>query len=286
MKLEEIELNLLISAIQQQYGHDLNSYAIPSLQRRVKNALSGLHLKHISDLIPFILHDYANYTRLLNELSITVTGMFRDAEVFLTLRNDVLPTMNSQPYIKIWHAGCATGEEVYSLAIILHEKNILDKCIIFATDINQQAIDIARQGIYNKDYILNFSNSYQDAGGEKSLNDYFVFSRFSTIRVKPFIKEKIVFARHDLTFEEEFSEVHLVLCRNVLMYFSDVCQKKIIAMFKQSLYPGGYLCIGQREMIEDDSELKAFAAQKRIFNYQKNNREDEGNTRLTDFSIS
>jgi chemotaxis protein methyltransferase CheR len=255
METEDIELSLLIQAVHKRYGHNLRLYAEASLKRRLQHAIEKLKYENISQVIPHVLHNEYFYHQLLSELSITVTEMFRDPDVFFEIQKTLFPSLQKYPYRKIWHAGCATGEEAYSLAILLFENNLLDNSTIFATDVNQQAIDHARLGIYNKKLVKSFEYNYQLAGGKARLSDYFTFSRFSTVQVKPFLRDKMVFARHDLTSEQEFSHVHLVFCRNVLIYFSEHFKKDIINTFKDSLYSGGYLCLGKRESLSEDEDF-------------------------------
>lgn len=267
MHTNDIEINLLVSAIQMRYGHDLSYYAKASLKRRVQQAVKRLEKNSISELIPLILHNSDNYYQLLNELSITVTEMYRDPEVFARIRTKVIPLLEGLPYIKIWHAGCASGEEVYSLAILLHEYNLLEGTLIYATDVNQQAINIAREGIYHKDLFESYAENYEKSGGKSHLSDYFIHSRFSSIKIKPFIKEKVVFARHDLTQEEEFSEVHMIMCRNVLMYFTRRYQDLIVKMFNKCLYNNGILCIGKHEALAKEEGYEQIDSEAKIFKY-------------------
>lgn len=278
METEEIELFLLKEAILQRYGHDLNSYATPSLKRRLTQAINQLGFNSISQLIPWILHDSNNYIKLLNDLSITVTEMFRDPEVFKFIRESIVPDLIIQPYSKFWIAGCATGEEAYTLAILLYEEGLLDNSLIFATDISQKAINKAREGIYNKELINSYNHNYLSGGGKHSLSEYFTFSRFSNVKIKQFIKEKIVFAQHDLTKEKEFSEVHMVMCRNVLMYFNQLSQQNIVNMFKNSLYKNGYICIGKRETLHSDNSVIVLSAENKFYQYTQNN--------LTEFALN
>lgn len=265
MEIEDIELTLLINAIRLRYGHDLSTYALPSLKRRLKQALHELNFHSISELIPFVLQDCLNYVKLLNLLSITITEMFRDPDVYRYMRQHVIPELKALPYVKFWVAGCATGEEAYSLAIMLHEENLLERSQIFATDINLDAIKKAREGVYDKALINTYENNYCNSGGKHGLKDYFDFSRFSSVTVRPYLKETVIFAQHDLTKEQEFSEVHMILCRNVLMYFNELSQRNILRTFKNSLYQNGFLCIGKRETLSTCSELIPLEKHVKIF---------------------
>ncbi|MBK7265544.1 MAG: protein-glutamate O-methyltransferase CheR [Ignavibacteriales bacterium] len=248
IEIEEIELDLLLESMYKRYGYDFRNYARSSLMRRAKLVVSTTGYKTISDLIPGLMHDRAYFLNLVHHFSITVTEMFRDPKVFLKLRESVFPFLKTHPYIKIWHAGCATGEEVYSLAILLKEAGIYDRCTIFATDFNDSALEVAKEAIYRIDNMKQCLLSYRNAGGVNSFSEYYTADSDSIVLNKE-LKKNITFANHNLVLDSVFGEMHLILCRNVLIYFNKSLQSKTLELFRESLVPGGFLCIGTKESI-------------------------------------
>lgn len=258
-EIEEIELQLLLESIYQLYGYDFRQYARASLMRRVKLVAGNTGCKNISDLIPRVIHDQSNFLYLLHHLSITVTEMFRDPKVFLKLTETVFPLLGTHPYIKIWHAGCATGEEAYSLAILLKEAGIYDRCTIFATDFNDSALEVAKAGVYRIENMKQCLTSYRNAGGINSFSEYYTADSDSIVLNKE-LKKNITFANHNLVLDRVFGEMHMILCRNVLIYFNKVLQNKTLELFKESLVPGGFLCIGTKESISFSTVVEDFTA--------------------------
>jgi chemotaxis protein methyltransferase CheR len=248
IEIEEIELQLLLDSIYNRYGYDFRDYARSSLMRRAKLVVAQNGCTRISQLIPELLHDRSFFLNLLHHFSITVTEMFRDPSVYQKLRETVFPHLETYPYIKIWHAGCATGEEVYSLAILLKEAGIYDRCTIFATDFNDSALEVATEAIYRIDNMKQCISSYQAAGGACSFVDYYTADSDSIVMNKE-LKKNITFANHNLVLDSVFGEMHLILCRNVLIYFNKSLQTKTLNLFNDSLTPGGFLCIGTKESI-------------------------------------
>ncbi|MBK7866611.1 MAG: protein-glutamate O-methyltransferase CheR [Ignavibacteriales bacterium] len=266
-EIEEIELQLLLESVYLRYGYDFRDYARSSLMRRAKIVVALSGFKNISDLIPKLLHDKTYFLNLVHHFSITVTEMFRDPKVYLKLRETVFPLLETHPYIKIWHAGCATGEEVYSLAILLKEAGIYDKCTIFATDFNDSALEVAKAAIYRIDNMKQCLTSYQNAGGMNSFSEYYTADSDSIVLNKE-LRKNITFANHNLVLDKVFGEMHLILCRNVLIYFNKSLQNKTLELFRESLVPGGFLCIGTKESINFTSVVGDFSAiseKERIF---------------------
>ena len=196
-KIEDLELKLLLEAISSQYGHDFHDYAKASMLRRIKKHLSSAKLENISDLIPLFLHDQEAFNRFVKDMSVVVTEMFRDPDFFQALRRDVIPILKTYPFIKIWHAGCASGQEVYSMAILLAEEGLLDRCQIYATDFNEHALDMARQGIYPQSEMSVYEKNYQLAGGNAQLSDYCT-QRYDSVKFNGKLAERITFANHNL----------------------------------------------------------------------------------------
>jgi chemotaxis protein methyltransferase CheR len=255
-EIEDIELNLLMDAIYQRYGYDFRHYARASVERRAKqfSVLNGF--KHISEMIPAIINNESLFEKLVREFSVTVTELFRDPVVYQKITELVFPKLSTYPFIRVWHAGCATGEEVYSLAILLHEKGLYERSRIYGTDFNDEALDSGRQGIYKIDSVKNFTSNYQKAGGSHSLSEYYN-ARYDSISIIKSLKKNITFANHNLVSDGIFGEMHLVFCRNVLIYFDKVLQNRVLNLLCDCLVNGGYLCLGSIEnLIFTDVENK------------------------------
>lgn len=256
-ELEHIEVDLLLEALFRRYGYDFRSYARASIDRRVSQFVSTKGLAHIADLIPLCLHDEALFSELAQQFSISVTEMFRDPFVYRSLREQVLPVLETFPHLKVWHAGCATGEEVYSLAILLAEAGLLARTTVFGTDFNDAALARARQGIYPADRIQLFTRNYQEAGGTQSFADYYHGS-YDAAAMDASLKKRITFANHNLTADKVFGEMQLVLCRNVLIYFDRDLQERALRLFTDSLVRGGFLCLGTKETLQFSSVAEAY----------------------------
>ncbi len=256
-EIEQIELSLLLEAIFKRYGHDFRNYAKASVYRRVDRFREASGCESISDIIPKIMYDREVFETLLLELSITVTEMFRDPAMFASLRERVIPYLKSYPSVKVWHAGCATGQEAYSLAVLFEEEQMSQKSIIYATDFNDAALSLAKQGIYEIDKVKQYVENYKEAGGKYSLSEYY-HAKYNAIQVTSDLKSKITFANHNLATDSIFSESHLIFCRNVLIYFDKELQKKVLKMFHDSLVNGGFLCLGTKESLLFSSVVDAF----------------------------
>ncbi|WP_020585724.1 CheR family methyltransferase [Desulfobacter curvatus] len=247
-ELEKLEVNLLLEAIFQRYGHDFRQYARASVHRRIHNIQTQAGLGTVSELIPRILHDPSFFEQMLRELSITVTTMFRNPGLFLFLRHKVLPYLRSYPSLKIWHAGCATGQEAYSLAILLKEENLAKRTVIYATDFNDTALDTAKKGIYDIKDVKDYTKNYQAAGGSRSFSEYY-HAEYGAMKLRQCLKDSITFANHNLAIDGVFSETQLIMCRNVLIYFDEKLQNRVFNIFYESLAENGFLCLGRRESI-------------------------------------
>ncbi len=256
-ELEAIEIDLLLEAIFRRYGYDFRSYARASLGRRLRQFLDGSEASSLSGLIPPILRDEQLFSELAQALSITVTEMFRDPSVYRALSEHVIPILRTWPRFKVWHAGCATGEEVYSLAILLTEANLYDRATIYATDFNDRALQTAREGIYELDLIQGFTKNYQSSGGAGSLSDYY-HARYNLAAFGSGLRANVTFANHNLAVDGVFGEMHLVVCRNVLIYFNRDLQDRALSLFAESLVHGGYLCLGLKEDLQFSRVAPAF----------------------------
>jgi chemotaxis protein methyltransferase CheR len=246
---ENLEIKLFLEAIYQKYGYDFRNYAKASLKRRIKHRLSLSGLESISEMLHKALYDISFFETLLLDLSLNVSEMFRDPSFFLALRKKVLPALKKNSFIKIWHAGCATGEEVYSMAILLKEVDIYDKTQIYATDFNEVILKKAKEGIFPLDNIKLYTVNYQKAGGRKSFADYYT-AKYKSAVIQKSLKKNIVFADHNLVTDRVFGEMDLIVCRNVLIYFDKDLQDHAIKLFIESLSDSGLLCLGSKESIK------------------------------------
>lgn len=245
---DEILIDLVLHAIKARWQRDLTGYSRSVLARRIDVTCEALGIEDPYALLPRLVDDPAVLDTLLSNLSIPVTEMFRDPEVYRAIRTHVFPFLSTFPEIRIWHAGCATGEEMYSMAILLHEANLLKRCRIFGTDINPEALETAKQGVYPVERLQQYAKQYRAAGGEGSFADYFHVA-YGLGKMESFLSQRMEFYQHDLTCDGVFNNCHLILCRNVLIYFLPDLQAKIIDLFNRSLVDLGYLCLGLHEFI-------------------------------------
>lgn len=257
--LESIEIDLLLEAIYRRYGYDFRAYARASIERRIRLFLSATSCATVSEMIPLVLHDAAFFSRLAPYFSIPVTEMFRDPWVYRAVREQIVPLLRTWPHIKIWHAGCATGEEVYSLAILLKEEGLYERATIYATDFSDTALNQARAGTYDIDRLQQATRNYQEAGGKGSLADYYHVA-YGAGAIDPALHGRIVFSSHNLASDSVFGEMHLVFCRNVLIYFNRVLQDRALGLFAESLVNGGFLCLGTKEDLQFSTENGRFEA--------------------------
>jgi chemotaxis protein methyltransferase CheR len=259
LELEQLELELFVQALRRRHGYDFGEYAPASLIRRVRQLASDHQCASISALTTRLLHEPGFETKAVRGLSVPVSEMFRDPDVFRALRERVLPMLASYPEIIIWQAGCAQGQEVYSLAILLEEAGLYERSHIFATDFNAEALERARDGIYPVRDAQLWSRNYLHAGGTQSLGNYYS-ARYDFIKLHERLRRNITFANHNLVTDKVFCEAHLVLCRNVLIYFSNPLQDRTLALFRDSLVRGGYLCLGIRETLDFAPAAADFSA--------------------------
>ena len=242
----DLEISLLLEVIYQKYGYDFRQYSEAHIRRRIMNRMAMSGLEDVSQIQSIVLKDKTFASQLLQDLSITVTEMFRDSGFYKSLRENVIPVLKTYPFIKIWHAGCATGEEAYSMAIIMQEEGLYDRTTIYATDFNQQALNKAKEGIFSNKMIKEYTVNYQLSGGKESLSGYYT-SNYGNVIMNQSLKKNIVWANHNLVTDSVFAEVHLILCRNVLIYFDKDLQNKVQKLFYNSLINGGILCLGSKE---------------------------------------
>jgi chemotaxis protein methyltransferase CheR len=244
----EFEISSLLDAVYQKYGYDFRQYSEAHIRRRIINRMAMSGLEDVSQMQSMVLKDETFASQLLQDLSITVTEMFRDPVFYKSLRENVIPILKTYPFIKIWHAGCSTGEEAYSMAIIMQEEGLYDRTTIYATDFNQQALNKAKEGIFSNAMIKEYTTNYQLSGGIESFSSYYT-SNYDNVIMNQSLKKNIVWANHNLVTDSVFAEVHMVLCRNVLIYFDKDLQNKVQKIFYNSLVNGGVLCLGSKESL-------------------------------------
>jgi chemotaxis protein methyltransferase CheR len=263
----DIELQLFVDAVYLKYHYDFRGYATSSLKRRLITATSRFGCETLSQLQDKMLRDPVIFSALLDYLTVQVSEMFRDPAYFLALRREVVPLLRTYPSLKIWVAGCSTGEEVYSFAILLREEGLLERSLIYATDINAQALKRAEGGVYELDRMADFTANHQKSGAKTSLSEYYTAAYGRAVMDKS-LREQIVFADHSLATDSVFSEMQLVSCRNVLIYFDRELQNRAIGLFRESLCRKGFLGLGSKESLrftEHAGAFRDFAASERIF---------------------
>ncbi|GAA5786170.1 chemotaxis protein CheR [Chitiniphilus shinanonensis] len=263
----DIELRLLIEGIYLKYNYDFRNYSPASLKRRVAHALAQLECKTVSALQDRILHSPQHFLDLLQYLTVPVSEMFRDPSYFLAIRDKVVPILSTYPSLKIWIAGCSTGEEVYSLAILLHEEGLLERTLIYATDINPHSLQRAEDGIFPIEHLKLFTANYLAAGGKRAFSDYYTAAYGSAIFDRA-LRRQVTFADHSLATDSVFSETQLVSCRNVLIYFNRELQDRAFGLFRESLCHRGFLGLGSKETVQFSSvaeQFEPFARNERIF---------------------
>ena len=254
----DIELHLLIDAIYLKYHYDFRRYAAASLKRRLTVAMHRCHCESFSELQGKVLHDPAMFPALLDFLTVPVSEMFRDPGYFRSLRATVIPVLRTYPSLKIWVAGCSTGEEVYSLAILLREEALLSRSLIYATDINPSVLQKAAAGVYEVERIAGFTQSHRRSGGNSSLSDYYTAAYGRAVFDKS-LKEHIVFSDHSLATDSVFAEVQLVSCRNVLIYFNRDLQDRAVGLFRDALCRKGFLGVGSKETLRFSAHHDSFS---------------------------
>jgi len=248
-ELIDLEIKLLMEGIFQIYGYDFRDYAEASLRRRMIQWLTGSGFATLSIAQSQLLRDAALFETLLRGITVNVSEMFRDPSFFRVLREQVVPYLKTYPFVKIWHAGCASGEEAYSMAILLLEEGLKGRFRIYATDIDGEVIRKAQEGIYPLQELQRFTRNYQQAGGTGSFSDYYT-ARYDRAILSPALRDNLVFATHNLAVDADFGEMNLILCRNVMIYFNPALKNRVLGLFHNSLATGGFLCLGSKESLE------------------------------------
>ena len=248
-ELEQLEIELLLEAIFRHYGFDFRSYAFSSIRRRIWKRINAEELPNVTSLQEKVLHDPQVMERLLLDLSINVTAMFRDPGFYRAFREQVVPLLRTYPFIRVWHAGCSTGEEVYSMAILPEEEGLLGKSRLYATDINEVVLQQARAGIFPLERMQEYTENYIKAGGKRAFSEYYV-AKYDGALFNPSLTEHVVFSQHNLVTDRSFSEFNVILCRNVLIYFDRKLQATVHQLFYDSLVNFGILGLGGKESLK------------------------------------
>lgn len=248
-EIERIEIDLLLEAVFRYYGYDFRNYALPFVQRRISNRVQKENLTSISALQEKVLRDSTALEGLLSDFSINVTEMFRDPTFFESFRTKIIPLIKDYPEIRIWHVGCSSGEEVYSMSILLHEEGIYEKTRIFATDINNSVLEKAKKGTFPLDRMQLYTKNYIEAGGKRAFSEYYK-AVDDKVFFHPFLQKNVVFAQHNLVTDQSFNEFDIIICRNVLIYFNKILQNHVHKLLYNSLSQSGFLGLGIREGIK------------------------------------
>lgn len=245
---EQLEIQLLLEAIYIKYGYDFREYSLAHTKRRLeyRRAIEGM--KNYSEMQHKVIHEESFFEQLLLDLSINVTEMFRDPWFYQKIRELVFPHLRTYPFIKVWHAGCSAGQEVYSMGIILEEESMKERAQVYATDFNESILDQAKKGIYPMDLVRQYTANYQASNGSASFSDYYT-ADYDHVIMKNSLKEKVLFTPHNLATDGVFGEMHIIFCRNVLIYFNRELQNRVFNLFYDSLIPGGFLCLGSKESL-------------------------------------
>ena len=270
-ELERLEMELLLLAIYRHHGFDFRAYAPASLHRRIRKHMESARVSTISGLIELILHEPSALQRLLHDLSVNVTAMFRDPSFFAEFRSSVVPLLRTYPTVRIWHAGCSTGEEVYAMSILLEEEGLYDRCRIYATDMDSTVLDHARQGIFPLSRMKEYTSNYFLGGGKRSLSDYFT-AKYDGALFAPRLAKNVLFTQHNLAMDRSFSEFNVIVCRNVLIYFDRVLKDHSLGLFSESLGTLGVLCLGRKESLRFtafEHEFTTLSARERIYRRNK-----------------
>lgn len=265
---QDIEIRLFLEGVFEKYGYDFRNYSAAFLKRRLLSRMRKNRLASVSEMQHRMLNDPDFFHTILLDISLNVTDMFRDPRFFSALRETAIPLLKTYPYLKIWHAGCSTGEEVYSLAILLLEEGLLERSIIYATDFNQTVVTKASEGIYPIDRMKTYAENYYKSTGKASFTDYFTVKYDSAI-VNNSLKKNIVFSDHNLVSDGVFGEMNMIICRNVLIYFNRELQNRVLGLFYESLLAGGLLCLGVKETLIFSKHKEKFSQLHKLNIYRK-----------------
>ena len=256
-KVEDIEIRLLLEALYHRYHYDFRSYSMASIRRRLRQARQDLGFATISAMQEQVLHDPDMLAPMLRYLTVQVSEMFRDPSYFLAIRKAVVPHLRTYPSLKVWVAGCSTGEELYSLVILFREEGLEERTLFYATDISPDALEQAQAGIYSAERVRQFSENYRQAGGKTTLSNYY-HSNYNRCIFDKSLRRNVVFSDHSLVTDQVFSEMHYVSCRNVMIYFDRILQDRAVGLFKDSLLRNGFLGLGSKESLRFSEHAEAY----------------------------
>jgi chemotaxis protein methyltransferase CheR len=257
LKIEDIEIQLLLEGLYQRYHYDFRHYAQASVKRRLKQAREQMGFRSFSALQESLLHDPGMLAHMLGYLTVQVSEMFRDPSYFRAIREKVVPHLRTYPSLKVWIAGCSSGEELYSFVILFREEGLEQRTLFYATDINQDALDRAEGGIYDLDRIQLFTENHMTSGGKSSLSDYYS-AAYGKASFDKSLRKQVVFSDHSLVTDAVFAEMHLVSCRNVLIYFDRALQDRALGLFRDSLARKGFLGLGSKESMRFSDHAGSF----------------------------
>jgi len=247
--VEAVEIGLLLDGVYRRYGFDFRDYAYPSMKRRIENVMRAEGLERVSELQGKLLHDPACMERFLLAVTVNVTAMFRDPSFYLAFRARVVPLLRTYPFVRIWHVGCCTGEEVYSLAILLTEEGLYSQCRIYATDMNEEVLSKAKAGIFPIAFLQEYTSNYLKSGGKSSFSEYYT-ALYGNVVFRRGLTDNVVFSQHNLVTDASFNEFHVILCRNVMIYFNQALTERVHRLLYESVALSGFLALGNRESIK------------------------------------
>ncbi|WP_246188236.1 CheR family methyltransferase [Metabacillus lacus] len=267
---QQLEIDLLLQGVYLSTGYDFRKYMRSSIERRLENRMRLEQISSITGVLEKVLHEPGFVDKLLSDFSINVTEMFRDPSFFYAFRRDVIPMLRQHSEIRIWHAGCATGEEAYSMAIMLHEEGLLGRTRIYATDMNEQVVKLAERGAFSLNRMQTYTKNYLQSGGSSAFSEYYSTDE-QNASFHRYLADSIIFAQHNLVTDGSFNEFHAIICRNVLIYFSGGLQTDVTKLFYDSLASNGFLCLGSKEALRPDARYnyRTFNSKEKI--YRKEN---------------
>ena len=245
---EKAEIDMLLLGLKSRYGYDFTHYSFASLKRRIEKSMGIVRIRSYVEFLDHLLENEHHFDIFLENMSVSVTTMFRDPSFYKAFREEVIPHLKTFPFIKIWHAGCATGEEVYSMAILLHEEGLLERARLYATDFNIHSLRTAEQAVYTTKNIKTYEENYYASGGQNNFS-YYYSDRYERMKIKDFLRERVTFSYHNLVTDGVFGEMNVICCRNVLIYFDKILQNHVLGTFAASTRHGGFLCLGSKESL-------------------------------------
>ncbi len=257
LNLNDEQIEIILSDLIEHYGYDFTNYSAASLKRRIQRLLTMDKIVSFAEFRHRIQHDAEYFKRFVEQITVNVTEMFRDAHFYRALREHVIPELATRPLIRIWHAGCSTGEEVYSMAILLQEANLLHKSLLYATDINPAVLEKVRLGMFPMSQMKQYSENYIHSGGRNDFSKYYI-AQYDTAKFDESFKSRIILATHNLVSDTSFNEFQLILCRNVMIYFDKDLQDRALELFDNSLEKLGYLCLGSKETLKFSSVMSRY----------------------------